>query len=186
MSDHKHASNWTLALVALGVVFGDIGTSPLYALRESLNHAKPTPGVPLDVLGPLSLMFWSLIVMVCFKYLGFITRATNQGEGGMFALLTLFRSAKWAFKPQTTAGVVLSGIFGACLLYGDGMITPAISVLSAVEGLALLDAELGTGLANYVVPIAAAIIFSIVPTFVLAMFAQRYLVEGLSLGAVKG
>jgi KUP system potassium uptake protein len=161
MSDHKHASNWTLALVALGVVFGDIGTSPLYALRESLNHAKPAPGVPLDVLGPLSLMFWSLIVMVCFKYLGFITRATNQGEGGMFALLTLFRSAKWAFKPQTTAGVVLSGIFGACLLYGDGMITPAISVLSAVEGLALLDAQLGTGLANYVVPIAAVIIFGL-------------------------
>jgi KUP system potassium uptake protein len=161
MSDHKHASNWTLALVALGVVFGDIGTSPLYALRESLNHAKPAPGVPLDVLGPLSLMFWSLIVMVCFKYLGFITRATNQGEGGMFALLTLFRSAKWAFKPQTTAGVVLSGIFGACLLYGDGMITPAISVLSAVEGLALLDAELGTGLSHYVVPIAAVIIFGL-------------------------
>lgn len=161
MSDHKHASNWTLALVALGVVFGDIGTSPLYALRESLNHAKPAPGVPLDVLGPLSLMFWSLIVMVCFKYLGFITRATNQGEGGMFALLTLFRTAKWAFKPQTTAGVVLSGIFGACLLYGDGMITPAISVLSAVEGLALLDAQLGTGLANYVVPIAAVIIFGL-------------------------
>jgi KUP system potassium uptake protein len=161
MSDHKHASNWTLALVALGVVFGDIGTSPLYALRESLNHAKPTPGVPLDVLGPLSLMFWSLIVMVCFKYLGFITRATNQGEGGMFALLTLFRSAKWSFKPQTTAGVVLSGIFGACLLYGDGMITPAISVLSAVEGLALLDAQIGTKLANYVVPIAAAIIFGL-------------------------
>ncbi|MBL9182201.1 MAG: KUP/HAK/KT family potassium transporter [Verrucomicrobiaceae bacterium] len=161
MSDHKHASNWTLALVALGVVFGDIGTSPLYALRESLNHARPHPGVPLDVLGPLSLMFWSLIVMVCFKYLGFITRATNQGEGGMFALLTLFRSAKWSFKPQTTAGVVLSGIFGACLLYGDGMITPAISVLSAVEGLALLDAQIGTGLANYVVPIAAAIIFGL-------------------------
>ncbi len=161
MSDHKHASNWTLALVALGVVFGDIGTSPLYALRESLNHAKPAPGVPLDVLGPLSLMFWSLLVMVCFKYLGFITRATNQGEGGMFALLTLFRTAKWAFKPQTTAGVVLSGIFGACLLYGDGMITPAISVLSAVEGLALLDAQLGTGLANYVVPIAAVIIFGL-------------------------
>jgi len=161
MSDHKHASNWTLALVALGVVFGDIGTSPLYALRESLYHAKPAPGVPLDVLGPLSLMFWSLIVMVCFKYLGFITRATNQGEGGMFALLTLFRTAKWAFKPQTTAGVVLSGIFGACLLYGDGMITPAISVLSAVEGLALLDAQLGTGLANYVVPIAAVIIFGL-------------------------
>lgn len=160
MSEHKNSNSWTLALVALGVVFGDIGTSPLYALRECLNHAKPHAGVPLDVLGPLSLMFWSLIVMVCFKYLGFITRATNQGEGGMFALLTLFRSAK-TFKPQTTASIVLGGIFGACLLYGDGMITPAISVLSAVEGLALLDARLGTSLANYVVPISAAIIFGL-------------------------
>ncbi|MBE2287645.1 MAG: KUP/HAK/KT family potassium transporter [Prosthecobacter sp.] len=160
MSEHKNSNSWTLALVALGVVFGDIGTSPLYALRESLNHARPHPGVPLDVLGPLSLMFWSLLVMVCFKYLGFITRATNQGEGGMFALLTLFRSAK-RFKPQTTAGVVLGGIFGACLLYGDGMITPAISVLSAVEGLALLDAQLGTDLAHYVVPISAGIILAL-------------------------
>ncbi|MBL9180330.1 MAG: KUP/HAK/KT family potassium transporter [Verrucomicrobiaceae bacterium] len=160
MSEHKSSNSWTLALVALGVVFGDIGTSPLYALKESLNHARPTPGVPLDVLGPLSLMFWSLIVMVCFKYLGFITRATNQGEGGMFALLTLFRSAR-QFKAQTKAWVVLGGIFGACLLYGDGMITPAISVLSAVEGLALLDAQLGTDLAHYVVPISAGIILAL-------------------------
>ncbi len=144
--------------MALGVVFGDIGTSPIYALRECLNHAKPSVGAPEGVLGPLSLMFWSLFVMVCFKYLGFITRATNHGEGGMFALLTLFRSAKDSFPPRVAANVVLVGIFGACLLYGDGIITPAISVLSAVEGLALLDAEIGTHLAHYVVPIAAAII----------------------------
>jgi KUP system potassium uptake protein len=161
MSEHKSSNSWSAALVALGVVFGDIGTSPLYALKECLHHAKPTPGDPLGVLGPLSLMFWSLIVMVCFKYLGFITRATNQGEGGMFALLTLFRSDKRSFKPGTTGAIVLIGIFGACLLYGDGMITPAISVLSAVEGLALLDARLGTGLANYVVPISAVIILGL-------------------------
>ena len=161
MSEHKSSNSWSIALVALGVVFGDIGTSPLYALKECLHHAKPTPGDPLGVLGPLSLMFWSLIVMVCFKYLGFITRATNQGEGGMFALLTLFRSTKRSFKPGTTGAIVLIGIFGACLLYGDGMITPAISVLSAVEGLALLDAKLGTGLANYVVPISAVIILGL-------------------------
>ena len=161
MSEHKSSNSWSIALVALGVVFGDIGTSPLYALKECLHHAKPTPGDPLGVLGPLSLMFWSLIVMVCFKYLGFITRATNQGEGGMFALLTLFRSTKRSFKPGTTGAIVLIGIFGACLLYGDGMITPAISVLSAVEGLALLDARLGTGLANYVVPISAVIILGL-------------------------
>jgi KUP system potassium uptake protein len=161
MSERKNSNSWTLALVALGVVFGDIGTSPLYALKECLHHAKPTPGDPLGVLGPLSLMFWSLILMVCFKYLGFITRATNQGEGGMFALLTLFRSAKARFKPHTSGAIVLIGIFGACLLYGDGMITPAISVLSAVEGLALLDAKLGTDLAHYVVPISAGIIMSL-------------------------
>lgn len=161
MSDHKHGSGWTLALVALGVVFGDIGTSPLYALRECLNHAKPSAGTPLDVLGPLSLMFWSLFAMVCFKYIGFITKATNRGEGGMFALLTLFRSAKDSFTQRTAASVVLIGIFGACLLYGDGIITPAISVLSAVEGLALLDAEIGTNLAEYVVPVAAAIILGL-------------------------
>ncbi len=158
MSEHKHSNSWTLALVALGVVFGDIGTSPLYALKECLNHAKPETGVALGVLGPLSLMFWSLIVMVCFKYLGFITRATNKGEGGMFALLTLFRSAKGALSPKSTEIIVLGGIFGACLLYGDGMITPAISVLSAVEGLSLLDQQLGTSLSEYVVPISAAII----------------------------
>ncbi len=161
MSEHKNSKNWPLALVALGVVFGDIGTSPLYALKECLLHAKPTPDDPLGVLGPLSLMFWSLIVMVCFKYLGFITRATNQGEGGMFALLTLFHKAKKNFKPRVNAAIILLGIFGACLLYGDGMITPAISVLSAVEGLAQLDAKFGTDLAHYVVPIAAAIIFAL-------------------------
>lgn len=161
MSKNHHGSPWTLALVALGVVFGDIGTSPIYALRECLNHAKPNPGSPVDILGPLSLMFWSLLAMVCFKYLGYITRATNQGEGGMFALLTLFRSAKDSFTPRTAANVVLVGIFGACLLYGDGIITPAISVLSAIEGLALLDAEIGTSLSNYVVPIAATIILGL-------------------------
>ncbi|MBL9144689.1 MAG: KUP/HAK/KT family potassium transporter [Verrucomicrobiaceae bacterium] len=155
MSEHKSGNNWSLALLALGVVFGDIGTSPLYALRECLNHAHPTPGDPLGVLGPISLMFWSLLVMVCFKYLTFITHATHQGEGGMFALLTLFRSTKRAFSPRSMLVISLAGMFGACLLYGDGMITPAISVLSAVEGLE----QISPGFADYVVPIAAGIIF---------------------------
>lgn len=155
MSEHKSGNNWSLALLALGVVFGDIGTSPLYALRECLNHAHPTPGDPLGVLGPISLMFWSLLVMVCFKYLTFITHATHQGEGGMFALLTLFRSTKRAFNPRSMLLISLAGMFGACLLYGDGMITPAISVLSAVEGLE----QISPGFADYVVPIAAGIIF---------------------------
>lgn len=146
-----------MALLALGVVFGDIGTSPLYALRESLTHSRPDPGVPLDVLGPISLMVWSLIVVVCFKYLTFITKATNQGEGGMFALLTLFRSTREGKSPRFTLMVMLVGIFGACLLYGDGMITPAISVLSAVEGLKTINPNL----AEYVIPIAVVILVTL-------------------------
>lgn len=157
MSEHKSSNNWSLALLALGVVFGDIGTSPLYALRESLTHAKPVPGDPLGVLGPISLMVWSLIIMVCFKYLTFITKATNQGEGGMFALLTLFRSTREGKSVKFTTLTVLIGIFGACLLYGDGMITPAISVLSAVEGLKNVNPALG----EYVIPISVAILITL-------------------------
>jgi KUP system potassium uptake protein len=156
MSDCKSTNQWSLALLALGVVFGDIGTSPLYALRESLMHAKPNDAA--GVMGPISLMFWSLLIMVCFKYLTFITKATNRGEGGMFALMTLLTSTKNAFKPGTMRGLILVSLFGASLLYGDGMITPAISVLSAVEGLALLDQQWGTHLGEHTVGIAAAII----------------------------
>jgi KUP system potassium uptake protein len=119
-------------------------------------HSKP--GDAAGVLGPISLMFWSLLIMVCFKYLTFITKATNRGEGGMFALVTLLTSAKNIFKPRTMAAIVLVALFGASLLYGDGMITPAISVLSAVEGLALLDQQWGTHLGEHTVGIAAAII----------------------------
>ncbi len=154
MSEHKSANSWSLALLALGVVFGDIGTSPLYALREALSHAHPVPGDPLGVLGPISLMSWSLILMVCVKYLGFITWATNHGEGGIFALLTLVRSSMTNASAFFTKTIVLLSIFGACLLYGDGMITPAISVLSAVEGLKLIN----PGLADYVVPTAVGIL----------------------------
>ncbi|NBV24697.1 MAG: potassium transporter Kup [Proteobacteria bacterium] len=125
-----------LTLAALGVVYGDIGTSPLYAFKECFNpdspHAvKPTPD---HVLGVLSLMFWSLVIIVSIKYLAFVMRADNKGEGGILALLSL------AFpdrdKPNRWRAILIGcGVFGACLLYGDGMITPAISVLSAVEGL---------------------------------------------------
>jgi KUP system potassium uptake protein len=177
MSDHKSTNQWSLALLALGVVFGDIGTSPLYALRESLMHSKP--GDAAGVLGPISLMFWSLLLMVCFKYLTFITKASNRGEGGMFALVTLLTSAKGIFRPGTMASIVLVGLFGASLLYGDGMITPAISVLSAVEGLALLDAQLGTHLGEHTVGIAAAIIFGL-------FLVQRYGTEkiGIAFGPI--
>ena len=130
-------SRWPLALMALGVVFGDIGTSPLYALRECLAHSGYRAGIDgvEMVYGPISLMFWSLTIMVAFKYLTILSRATAQGEGGMFALLSLLRAPDQKGRLHRTPVVVIVVLFGAALLYGDGMITPAISVLSAVEGL---------------------------------------------------
>ena len=160
MSEHKNSNSWTLALVALGVVFGDIGTSPLYALRECLTHAGYTPGrdgVEM-IYGPISLMVWSLTLMVSVKYLGLLSQATAQGEGGMFALLSLLRSKKEALSPKASAFVVLVVLFGAALLYGDGMITPAISVLSAVEGLKQISAELPQ---HVIVYISVTIIFGL-------------------------
>ncbi len=129
-----------LTLGALGVVFGDIGTSPLYALRECLN-ALPPAERSAGILGALSLVFWALIFSVTFKYLMFVMRADNRGEGGIFALLALShgnrgvaRNGRW---------VIILILFGAALLYGDGIITPAISVLGAAEGLTSFNPALG-------------------------------------------
>lgn len=146
-----HANPWSLALMGLGVVFGDIGTSPLYALRECLHHAGFRAGVDGHemVYGPISLMFWSLTIMVSLKYLGVLCRATAQGEGGTFALLSLLRSRKEALTPKQGASIVLIVLFGAALLYADGMITPAISVLSAVEGLKQLRESIPQTLVMY-------------------------------------
>lgn len=123
-----------LSYAALGIVFGDIGTSPLYALRESffgVHAVAPTPG---NVLGVLSLIVWALILVVSLKYLIFILRADNDGEGGILALLALLDP--WHMRGRRRSGLLIAaGLFGAALLYGDSLITPAISVLSAVEGL---------------------------------------------------
>ena len=121
-----------LSLVALGVVFGDIGTSPLYAFKECLRHGT----APADIYGTVSLIVWSLILLVSIKYVGIILRADNNGEGGILALLAL-AFPETARKERINAATVMTvvGLFGAALLYGDGVITPAISVLSAVEGL---------------------------------------------------
>jgi len=142
-----------LSLAALGVVYGDIGTSPIYALRESLHGKHGLPPSPENVLGLLSLIVWSLILVISVKYLAFVMRADNCGEGGMIALTALVSP-----PTERTAGrraiLVLIGLFGASLLYGDGMITPAISVLSAVEGL-----EVATPMFRpYVIPITIAIL----------------------------
>ncbi len=132
-----HGPVWPLALAALGIVFGDIGTSPLYALRECFNPAHGVAATAANVLGVLSLIVWSLVIVISIKYVGFILRADNQGEGGILALIALI-SPRHDKAHRWRGRLILLGLFGAALLYGDGVITPAISVLSAVEGLAVL------------------------------------------------
>ena len=123
-----------LSLGALGVVYGDIGTSPLYALRESLHPSHGVDVTLASVLGILSLILWSLLIVITIKYLTFVMRADQQGEGGILVLAALVTPKDGAVNRRRTV-LILIGLFGTALLYGDGMITPAISVLSAVEGL---------------------------------------------------
>ena len=141
-----------LSLAALGVVFGDIGTSPVYTFRECFN---PEHGLPLSaehVLGVLSLIFWALIIVVTIKYVLLIMRADNQGEGGILALLAL--ALKNAKTERSSDFLVLLALGGAALFYGDSMITPAISVLSAIEGI-----DVGTpALKPFVVPITVVVL----------------------------
>ena len=128
----------TLTLAALGIVYGDIGTSPLYSIKEVFGGAHhPVPITPENVLGILSLFFWSLIIVVTVKYVSFIMRANNRGEGGIIALMTLALQ-KGAPDSWQQKLLLMLGLFGAALFYGDGVITPAISVLSAVEGLEII------------------------------------------------
>ncbi len=142
-----------LSLAALGVVYGDIGTSPLYALRECFHGAFGIDPVPDNVLGVLSLVFWALITVVSIKYLTFILKADNHGEGGVVALTALLRSRAVGGKHRRRVLMGL-GMFGVALLYGDGMITPAISVLSAVEGLG----EAAPTLGSFVIPVTVGIL----------------------------
>jgi KUP system potassium uptake protein len=142
----------TLTLGALGVVFGDIGTSPLYALKEIFNGHHPIPVTPDNILGVLSMVFWSLMVLVTIKYVAIIMRADNRGEGGSLALLALVSGR--AKDPRVARIVTLLGVFAAALFFGDSMITPAISVLSAVEGLQIATPTLKP----YVLPITLVII----------------------------
>jgi KUP system potassium uptake protein len=149
---HRQEALLKLAFGAIGVVFGDIGTSPIYAFRETFTgHHKLTPD-SLHVMGVLSLIFWSMMLVVTVKYVGVIMRADNKGEGGSLALLALISRSGSATR--WTRGLVLLGVLATALFYGDSMITPAISVLSAVEGLAVVEAGLGRA----VVPIAVGIL----------------------------
>ena len=142
-----------LTIGALGVVFGDIGTSPLYAMREVFRGSHELVVTQQRVSGVVSLVFWSLMIIVTLKYVAFIMRADNQGEGGIMALISLVQAAPFR-TARARAGLIGLGIFGAALFYGDGMITPATSVLSAVEGLGVA----APGLENLVIPITLVII----------------------------
>ncbi|MDK2124865.1 potassium transporter Kup [Parachitinimonas caeni] len=150
-ADHKSVAG--LILGAIGVVYGDIGTSPLYTLKECFNPEHGLQLTPANVLGILSLVFWALILIVSFKYVMVIMRADNRGEGGILALMALALRKQGRRRGQFSIFIVL-GIAGAALFYGDGMITPAISVLSAVEGLELAS----TKVHPFILPIAIAVL----------------------------
>src|SRR5438034_897192 len=149
-------STATASLLALGIVYGDIGTSPLYAVKETFN---PEHGIPLttpNILGGLSTIFWILMVVVSLKYVTLVLRADTRGEGGIMALLAL-ATASVKQHPQWTRPLLLLGVFGASLFYGDAVLTPAMSVLSAVEGL-----EVGTAVFKpYIVPLATGILIAL-------------------------
>ena len=153
------ASLIALAASAIGVVFGDIGTSPLYTLNECFHHLRQDGGAleRADVLGVLSLVFWSLTLVVTIKYLLFVMRADNKGEGGIFALLALVPHRPASGRRTRLTGLALLAILGGALLYGDGMITPAISVLSAVEGLTVTNPALGA----WVIPLTCGILLAL-------------------------
>ena len=149
----RRAGMAALTVGALGVVFGDIGTSPLYAIREVFDGSHPLAPTPDRVYGVVSLVFWSLMIIVTMKYVWFIMRADNHGEGGIMALISLVQACPLRTR-QAKLILVALGIFGASLFYGDGMITPATSVLSAVEGLEVVNSSLQ----DLVIPITLAVI----------------------------
>ncbi|MGC6330706.1 potassium transporter Kup [Rhizorhabdus sp. FW153] len=153
---HAQGGMAALMLGAIGVVFGDIGTSPLYAFRETFAGHHPLPPDEVHILGVLSLIFWSMMVVVTFKYVAIIMRADNKGEGGSLALLALI-NRKTENNKRWTKGIVLLGVFATALFYGDSMITPAISVLSAVEGLTTVEARF----APLVLPLAVGILIGL-------------------------
>ncbi len=148
-----------LVIGALGVVFGDIGTSPIYTLQTVFNPGDPHP-VPIsrpNIYGAVSLVFWSVMIVVSLTYVTLVMRADNDGEGGVMALITLVRRLGRSGHPRLVAALSTVGILGAALFFGDSMITPAISVLSAVEGLKIVDPKL----ADFVIPITVVILLAL-------------------------
>ena len=157
---HGHGHSGPLVKMmagAVGIVYGDIGTSPLYAFRETFAGHHPMVVDEPHVLGVLSLIFWSMMIVVTLKYVAIITRADNNGEGGSLALLALISQSASTSSRRWTRGIVLLGVFATALFYGDSMITPAISVLSAVEGLKVVS----PGMDAFVIPIAIGILVAL-------------------------
>ncbi len=154
-SAHGHAQGpiYKLAIGAIGIVFGDIGTSPIYSFRETFAGHHPLTPDQFHIHAVLSMIFWSMMIVVTLKYVMIIMRADNKGEGGSLALLALINRTLGG-KKKWTSGIIMLGVFATALFYGDSMITPAISVLSAVEGLTTVNA----GLQPFVVPIAIGIL----------------------------
>lgn len=152
-SHHAKGGLMTLMVLAIGIVFGDIGTSPLYALKSCFD---PVSGIPLNresVFGVLSMVFWTFVIVVSLKYVAYVMRANNHGEGGILALMALaLRTAKQGSVQATT--IMVMGVLGACLFYGDAVLTPAISVLSAIEGLTVVSDDF----AHIVVPLTLLIL----------------------------
>jgi KUP system potassium uptake protein len=163
MTQHSQSKFYGLALAALGVVYGDIGTSPLYAFEQVFDNGfHSAPLNQASILGVLSLFFWALIMIVTIKYVLIVMNANHRGEGGVISLMRLVLN-KSEKKPFARALLMLAGILGACFFYGDGVITPAISVLSAVEGLELVSPQLK----DYVIPVALLVLF-------LLFWSQRF------------
>ncbi|AJY67377.1 potassium transporter Kup [Burkholderia glumae] len=155
-SNTRHTSLQALAVAAIGVVFGDIGTSPLYSLKEAFSPAHGIPLTQGSILGVISLLFWAIMLVVGVKYLMFVMRADNNGEGGVLALMALsLRSVE--SRRHLTRILMALGIFGACMFYGDAVITPAISVMSAVEGLEIATPQL----THLVLPITVLILVAL-------------------------
>jgi KUP system potassium uptake protein len=151
---HRQSGLAKLAVGAIGIVFGDIGTSPIYAFRETFAGHHELPHGETEITGVLSLIFWSMMIVVAIKYVMVIMRADNKGEGGSLALLALISRKAESRERRWTAGIILLGVFACALFYGDSMITPAISVLSAVEGLNTVQA----GFQPFVIPVAVGIL----------------------------
>lgn len=166
---------WLLTLSAVGIVYGDIGTSPLYALRECFQHTHGLEMSPANVLGILSLILWALILVICVKYMAFVLRADNRGEGGILALMALASSRDPDQHPLKRWLIVPLGLAGAALLFGDGIITPAISVLSAVEGLHVATPAFD----RFVIPLTIVILIAL---FVAQRFGTGKI--GLSFGPI--